>query len=288
MTERRWLRVRPGSRPTLRDALPALFVVLLAVATLVGGSVTIEADGATDAGATGLHAALDAQGRGRMLVAFDADVGTYAEVRPAVRAAFAQLVRDGASLSFVSLTGEGRALALAEIERLRSGGVEANRLLDLGYRAGAEAALVDATRSIVPAAATGTLADALRASGASVGAFDAVLVIGGSDIGPRAWVEQVGPRVPGVPLLAIAPSIALPQASPYLATRQLAALVVGARQVADYVAIVRDDATPTEARAAVRITDLPPAAFPVLLGIVLTLLVLAEAAARPGAAGTSR
>src|SRR5919106_371837 len=60
-----------------------------------------------------------------VIVGMDADLGTYAEIRLAVRAALDDLLQRGASLAFVSVTAEGRAIAAAEIERLRLAGTDA-------------------------------------------------------------------------------------------------------------------------------------------------------------------
>ena len=258
----------------LRRALPLAFVAVVAVGTLLGIRLeTVPA--APVAAATAVHLALGEVGRGRVLVAFDADIGTYPEIRPALRAALAQLVRGGASLSLVSYTPEGRALALDELDRLRRGGVEEGRLLDLGFHAGAEAGLVAGVTSIVPAEADGALANALREAGPGIGAFDVVLVVGGNELGPRSWVEQVGTRLPDVPIVGIAPTSLLPQAVPYRTTGQLAGLVVGAREVAAYVVAVRDD----PAAGAAQLTDTPPSSIPLLIGMLMTLLLLADAIA---------
>ena len=262
----------------LRRALPLAFVAVLAVATVVGIRLGTDADPANTA-ATAVRATLGELGRGRVLVAFDADIGTYAEVRPAVRAALAQLVRGGATLSLVSYTPEGRALALGELDRLRRRGVEEGRLLDLGFQAGAEAALVAGVTAIVPDGADGALADALREAGPGIGAFDAVLVVGGTELGPRSWVEQVGTRLPELPIIGIAPTGLLPQTVPYRATGQLAGLVAGAREVAAYVAAVRDDPATGAAQGAALVTDRPPSSLPILTGLLLTLLLLADAIA---------
>ena len=262
----------------LRGALPLAFVAVVAVATLVGTRLGTDAATATP-GAMALRETVAELGRGRVLIAFDADIGTYAEVRPAVRAALAQLVRGGATLSLVSYTPEGRALALAELDRLRRGGVEEGRLLDLGFHAGAEAGLVAGATSIVPDEAEGALADALREAGPGIGAFDAVLVVGGTDLGPRSWVEQVGTRLPELPIIGIAPTSLLPQTVPYRATGQLAGLVAGAREVAAYVAAVRDDPATGAAQGVAQITDEPPSSLPILVGLLLTLLLLADAIA---------
>lgn len=269
---------RPLALGGARRLLPLAFVALLAIATVVGlrvaGPVPVGQPSATE-----LHGTLAEVERGRVLVAFDADVGTYAEIRPAVRAALAQLIRGGATLSFISFTAEGRALALAELDRLRRGGVEDGRLLDLGFRSGAEAGLVAMVASAVPPAATGALADALRAAGPGIEAFDAGLIVGGGELGPRSWVEQVATRLPDLPLVSIVPTSLAPQSIPYRATGQLAALVAGTREAGAYVVAVRDDPNATVARPAEEITDAPPSAIPVLVGLLLSVGLLAEAVA---------
>lgn len=264
----------------LRAPWPLAFVALLAVAVVAGMQVDGPAVGTTSSThALDLHADLGALTRARVLVAFDPDVGTYAEIRPATRAAMAQLVRGGASLAFVSYTAEGRALALGELDRLRRGGVEEGRLLDLRFEAGAEAGLVASVAEVVPAAASGALADALRADGGGLGAFDLVLIVGGTDLGPRSWIEQVATRLPDLPLVAIVPTVLGPQTIPYRVTGQLEGLVVGVREASAYVVAVRDDPGAVVAREAERVTDGPPSSLPLLAGILVTLLLFADAVA---------
>lgn len=275
MTERA-ARIR---RFAARRWLPAAFVLLLGILTAAGGSAGIGWPASPQPAATELHALLGVPGRDRILVAFDADVGTYAEIRPAVRAAFAQLVRAGATLSFASFTPEGRALGLAELDRLRRGGVEPSRLLDLGFHAGAEAGLVAATTRLVPPGASGALADAVRGAGGGIAAYDAVLVIGGGDIGPRSWVEQVATRLPDTTIAAIVPTALLPQAVPYRSSGQLAALVAGVREASAYVAAVRDDPAASGAREVERVRDPGPSALPIIAAALLLLVGLADAVA---------
>lgn len=257
-----------------------LALVLVVVIGVVIGSVEGLGFGApASVPARAFQAALEAaDARGRVLVVFDPDIGTYAEIRPAVRAALAALAAHGASLSFISFSAEGRALAIAELGRLEAGGVESSRLLDLGFRAGAEAGLIAAARSAIPAAARGALADGLRSDGGGMDAFGLALVVGGTDIGPRSWVEQVTPRVPGLPTVAIVPTVLEPLAAPYERSGQLRAVLGTTRDAAAYVELVRADAT-VAGRPATTIEDLPPAALPILLGMLLTLGAFADAIA---------
>lgn len=259
---------------------PLALVAAVLIGVLVGPVAGLGLAAPRSEPASAFHTALDAPAaRGRVLVAFDPDIGTYAEIRPAVRAALAQLVAHGASLSFVSFSPEGRSLAIAELDRLALGGVESTRLLDLGFRAGAEAGLVGAVHSVIPASRGGALADALRAGGGGISAFDLALVIGGTEIGPRSWVEQVGPRVPDLPVAAIVPTALQPLATPYLRTRQIGALLATARDDAAFVDLVRADAS-VAGREASTVRDLPPPPLAILLGMLLTLGVLGDAVAR--------
>lgn len=201
-----------------------------------------------------------------VLVAFDADFGTYPEISYATRSALAELGDSGASLAFVSYSPEGRALAAAELDRLQRSGVPADRLLDLGYRSGVEAGLVQSVTSIVPEAASGPLAGRVRAQGGGIDAFDAALIVGGSDLGPRIWIEQVATRIPQLPLVAIAPTVLRPELEPYLASGQLEGLLGTLR---DGVAYGGDNGTAP---------DRPPSALAMLLGMLVGIGVLVEAA----------
>src|SRR6188508_2432121 len=128
---------------------PVLLVIALAVAWQVPDVGWLDLASPDAEVAERMTAALDALGEEpRVLVGVDADIGTYAETRPTVRALLADLLARDARLAFVSLTAEGRALASAELARLDR--LEANpaRLLDLGFIPGAEAGLVDLTRRI--------------------------------------------------------------------------------------------------------------------------------------------
>jgi hypothetical protein len=205
-----------------RRVAPGLAVVVLVVAVFLGGAGGAGLGAADPGPAAGFAAALDGLERDNLvLVGFDPDVGTYAEVRPTVRSALADVLRRGFRLAVVSLTPEGRALAALELARLASLGADMRRVTDLGFRPGSEAALVAIARS---AAGEGT--DAI----AGVPAFAPdppalVLVVGGNDLGPRSWVEQVAPRTEQLPIVAITPTVLLPEVRPYLASGQLAGLL---------------------------------------------------------------
>jgi hypothetical protein len=197
-----------------------------------------------------MTAVLDALPAGpRVLVGFDPDLGTYAEVRATARALLADLLGREAVLTFVSVTAEGRALAIAELDRLERLATDARVPGDLGFVAGAEAALVDLAGSIT-------------------GQYDAIVVVGGNDLGPRSWVEQVAPRIDGIPLLVVTPVILLPEVRPYLATGQVDAGLVTPRQGAAYRAAV--DPGGTSALSDGR----EPANLAILLGMLAAIAVL--------------
>jgi hypothetical protein len=193
-----------------------------------------------------------------VLVGFDPDLGTYAEIRPTVRTLLADLLEHDARLVFVSLTPEGRALAIGEQARLLASDVAPERLLDIGFVPGAEAAIVSLARAIDGSgdALVAGLPDQPLALG---------LVVGGNDLGPRSWVEQFEPRVAGVELVAIAPTVLLPELTPYLESGQLAALLATPRDGAAY-------------RASVTPAPLGefggPAPLAVLVGVLVAVAVL--------------
>ena len=174
---------------------PAAMLLVLAAAWLLPDPASLRLPSADRQATATWTGALDALPDGpTVLVGFDPDLGTYAEIRPTVRTALADLLSRNARLAFVSLTPEGRALLVTELARLRRADVNPARLLDLGYVPGAEAALVSiASAPPVPAGASGEIARRLTDDG--IGAVDAAVVVGGNDIGPRSWVEQVAPRV---------------------------------------------------------------------------------------------
>jgi hypothetical protein len=212
-----------------------------------------------------------------VLIGMDPDLGTYPEIRPAVRAVLADVLGRGGSLSLVSFTPEGRAVAAAEqarIQRLTDG---AGSTLDLGFVTGAEAGMVRSVSNVLPATASGSVADALRAAGGGMSAFDLVVVVGGGDIGPRTWVEQVGTRLPDLPMVAVAPTFEEPELQPYLRTGQLRALLATVRDDAAYVALGALESTTA---SAVSSGDAPPSAVAMLIGLLIALVVLLESAAR--------
>ena len=237
----------------LRLAGPAVLVAALAVVWGVPGPGWLQLATHDRRAADEMEAALDAlPAAPSVLVGFDPDLGTYAEVRPTVRALIADLLDRGARLDVVSLTAEGRALGIAERERLVRGGAEEAVLRDLGFVAGAEAGLVD-------------LAQGLGEQ------YDAVVVVGGNDLGPRSWVEQVVPRVGDVPVLAVTPVVLLPEVRPYIAAGQLDAALTTPREGAAYRAGLALGGAPpmTESRE--------PATLAILVGMLVAVGVLGQA-----------
>jgi hypothetical protein len=256
---------------------PALLLVLL-VAPVVGSSVagdTLQLANPDLSRISEVDAAFDALPEDALvLVGMDGDLGTYPEIRPAVRAALADLQTRGASLAFVSISVEGRAIAAAELGRLRAAGADEDTLLDLGFISGVEAGLVRLVGDALPAAADGVMANEVTERGGGLAAFDLALLAGGTDVGPRTWVEQVGTRLPQMPMVAIAPTFAQPELAPYLRTGQLVALLATVRDDAAYVDTLHAGGdSPTAA-------DAPPSAAAMLVGMVVALVVLVQALIR--------
>ena len=263
----------PERAAGLRRAAPALLLLLvLVVASLL------------DAGMGGLRLASPDRSRvdqlreaianlpdgALVLVACDADLGTYPEIRAATRVAIDDLAAHDARLAIVSFTPEGRAIAGAERNRIARAGGEPPA--DLGFVAGAEAGLVRSVASVLPAESAGATIDAIRERGGGLGAFDMVLVVSGSDISARSWVEQVGTRLPDLPIVAIAPTFLDPELEPYLRSGQLRALLATLREGVTYTEAVQSG-TGT-------LPGPTPGPLPMLIGMLAAIAVLAEAAWR--------
>ena len=262
MSDRRALLVRLA---------PAMLLAVLAAAWLLPDSGALRLAASDRVAADDWTSALDAlPADATVLVGFDPDIGTYAEVRPTVRTTLADLLNRDARLVFVSLTPEGRALLVSELARLRRGEANVARILDLGYLPGAEAALVSiAGAPPVPAGAEGAIARRVRDEG--LAAMDAIVVVGGNDLGPRSWVEQVRPRAGALPILAIAPTVLLPELQPYLASGQLVALLGTPRDGAAY----RDGA---ELGPLARLRGAgEPRTAALVLGLLIGVLVIGQA-----------
>ena len=251
----------------------------LALLLVLGVAVALRADGsalrlptADASNARGLDEALGRLSDGAtVLVGFDPDLGTYGEIRPTVRAVTADLLNRGSRLAFISLTPEGRALALAELSRLDRLEANPRQIMDLGYLPGAEAALVALTRDLGPDPVDGVLAG--FGSGQDLADVGTALVIGGNDLGPRAWVEQLAPRVDGLEIIAIAPTVLLPELGPYLASGQLSALLATPRDGATYRAFA--ELGPLE-----RVSEpAEPSTLAILVGALAAVLILGQAVA---------
>jgi hypothetical protein len=252
----------------LRRLAPALLVLLRAVALLLPAAPGLRLGAAGDAAVERWNATLDVlPAEPLVLVAHDPDLGTYAEIRPTVRAALADLLARDARLAFVSLTPEGRALLIAELGRLAREVVNPARLLDLGFVPGAEAAIVSlAAGPSVRAAAQGSIARTLTAEG--VAAIDALLVVGGNDLGPRSWVEQFTPRTAALPVLTITPTVLLPELQPYLDSGQVDAALATPIDGAAFRAAV--DLGPLE-----RLREVDgPSPLGILVGMLVAIAVL--------------
>lgn len=221
-----------NDRATLLTRLaPLALIVVIGLAVLVRMDAGTQLATPDSDAVTQLDRAFDGAGPDPLvLVGFDPDIGTWAEIRPTVRTMLAELLDRGGRLALISLTVEGRALAVAELGRLARLKTNPDRLVDLGFVPGAEAALVAVARSL-----TGGTPDELAPlDGLEGSAPSLAVVVGGNDLGPRSWVEQVAPRLPDLPIVAVSPAVLLPELVPYLDSGQLAALVATPRDGAAY------------------------------------------------------
>jgi hypothetical protein len=258
-------------RALLLRLAPLALLLVLGVAVALRADVSaLRLPTADASNARGLEETLGRLSDGEtVLVGFDPDLGTYGEIRPTVRAVLADLLNRGSRLAFISLTPEGRALALAELSRLDRLEANPRQVTDLGYVPGAEAALVSLTRELGTEPAGGVLA--ALPSGEDLADVGAALVIGGNDLGPRAWVEQLAPRVEGLEIIAIAPTVLLPELGPYLASGQLSALLATPRDGATYRASA--ELGPLE-----RISEpAEPSTLAIVVGALAAVLILGQA-----------
>ena len=249
----------------LSRGAPLALVLLLGIGWLLPEPAGLSS-GSADGEAARLEATLDALADAPLVVVgFDPDVGTYPEIRPTVRVLLADLVARGAQLVVVSLTPEGRALLLAELGRLEAAGTDLATIVDLGYVAGSEAALVSLSRSVSAPGAPEAVKAQLASAG--IGAADLIVVVGGNDLGPRTWVEQALPRIGQPPTVALAPTILLPELVPYLESGQLDALIATPMAGASYRAAADPDAQGA---------DRPPDRLALLFGMLVALGVLGQ------------
>jgi hypothetical protein len=266
--------VNAESVARLRRAAPALLLLLLlTVASLLPGSTGgLRLASPDTTHVDQLRSAIgDLPDGALVLIACDADLGTYPEIRAATRAVIDDLAAHGARLAIVSFTPEGRAIAAAEGDRIARVGTD-EPPADLGFVAGAEAGLVRSLASIVPPAAEGATFDAIRERGGGIGAFDMVLIVSGSDISARSWVEQVGTRLPDLSMVTIAPTFLDPELEPYLRSGQLTALLGTLRDGVAYAETVSAGSAPGPGSI--------PGALPMLVGMLAAVAVLSEAAFR--------
>ena len=132
----------------------------------------------------------------------------------------------------------------------------------------------------LPAGASGAVADTVAERGGGLAAFDMAAAGGRRATSARArWVEQVGTRLPQLPMVGIAPTFAEPELVPYLRTGQLEALLATVRDDAAYVESVAG----TNGRARDDRSGSPSAAA-MLLGMLVALAVLGQGAGRRAAA----
>ena len=267
-------------RAMLARLAPLLLVALLGAAALVPAGTGLQLASSDAAAAQGMTDALGGLPEDpTLIVAFDPDLGTYAEVRPTVRTMLADLLARGARLAFISLTPEGRALAVAELERIDRLEANPRQIIDLGFVPGAEAALVSLARDLASAGVPAALLLDRLAGAADLPEVSTVLVIGGNDMSPRAWVEQVAPRTTDLDIVAIAPTILLPELEPYLASGQLDALLGTPRDGAAYRAGA--SLGPLERF----VEPVEPPTLAILVGLLAALAVLSQAVgSRIGAA----
>jgi hypothetical protein len=267
-------RIPTPRRPEIGRAFPALALLGgLAIAWLLP-SLGVPSPGWSASSwlhpAMELHDVIEALPHDAVVVVdIDADLGTYPEIRYATRAVFADLLAAGGRLGIISFSPEGRAVAVAEIARLRGLGAGDDRLLDLGFRSGGDAALVQLAGQGIGPDPSGPLADAFRAQH-GLAAVSLTIVVGGTEIGPSVWVQQVLPRAPSLHVAAITPSFLLPEVQPYRDTGQLVAVVGTLPNAVDYGQAVAAGS----GGGAAAFTERPPSVLALLVGMIVAIALL--------------
>lgn len=255
-------------RATLARFAPLLVLLALAAAVVLGADAGPSLGTPNSAPAADMADALDAlPDDGVVVLGFDPDIGTYAEIRPTVRVLLADLLARGVTLAFVSVTPDGRALALAELARIDALEANPRQIVDLGFVPGAEAALV-ALASELTSGGSDPVATQLTDEALEP---DLAVVVGGIDVGPRAWVEQFAPRTE-VPLVAVAPAVLIPEVEPYRESGQLAALLATVGDGAAYRSSA--ELGPLDRVVEVREEPVAPA---VAVGVLVALGALGQA-----------
>jgi hypothetical protein len=273
-----------------RRLAPLALVAGLAIAWLLPTMPFLALGGGSATAGSDLHVAIGGlPDQPVVLVDMDPDLGTYPEIRFATRAALADLFAVGARVAMVSFSPEGRAVAIAEIARLRDEGAGPDRLVDLGFRAGGEAALVQLAGDPITsdvAGHVGPVLDALGARGGGLAGFDLALVIGGGEMSPRSWIEQIEPRVPRLAVAAVTPTFLLPEMQPYRDAGQLVALEGTLPQGVAYGTAVAAGGTSTGPG---RVPEPAPRDAAIALGMLIAIAVLLESGASTlfGRGGTS-
>ncbi len=272
---------RSRQRRLLRSVAPLALLAGLGIAWLLPSMPFLAlGGGANSTAGSDLHVAIGAlPDQPLVVVDMDPDLGTYPEIRFATRAALADLFAVGARVAMVSFSPEGRAIAIAELARLRDEGAGSDRLIDLGFRSGGEAALVQLAGGSIEADATGhagPVLQALASRGGGLAAFDLALVIGGTEVSPRSWIEQIEPRVPDLPVAAVTPTFLLPEMQPYRDAGQLVALAGTLPQGVAYGTSVAAGGTSSGPG---RVPEPAPRDAPILLGMIIALGVLLESGA---------
>ena len=101
-------------------------------------------------------------------------------------------------------------------------------------------------------------------------------MVGGNDLGPRSWIEQVLPRIDSRPVIAITPVSSLPEVEPYRQSGQLAALIATPRDGASYRSVADPGAF-----AGLAEVDGGPPALAIVVGLLAAIAWLGENLARP-------
>jgi hypothetical protein len=190
----------------------------------------------------------------RVLVSYDYQPGLSAEMDAVSEAVLDHMIRlRQVHLVMVSTNTSGPALAerfLADpLGAGQHGFVHGEHYINLGYIPGGAAGLIDfvtSPRRVLPipfnldaVPDSGVWTNSLLADIGTAADFDMVVVIVDDANTARSWVEQVGPRLDGVPLVMVSSAQAAPMILPYYQTepRQVDGMIAGLPGAVSYLRI---------------------------------------------------
>ncbi|MBA3530552.1 MAG: hypothetical protein H0T73_01335 [Ardenticatenales bacterium] len=178
-----------------------------------------------------------------ILLSFDYEAGMSDELEPAAVATLNHLRKlteaegeAGREIQLIVVSTTPQGMALAQIARQKSTWGEEN-WLDMGFLAGGSIGVREMLTQPFPTQPFATAEEkesTRRQAQVALSNLALIIVVGSDTTVVQRWVEQAGVEAPGMPMMAIAPSVAESTLTPYLASGQLDGLLAGIPSTASY------------------------------------------------------